>query len=125
MQQALRFFFWTNTARVDPNFGYFDFLEDYYYSRPHPSYLVDALRAISLTNFAHRAPGVPWLSRDAFRYRAQALRGVRDVLGDLQQARGDDVLLSLFLIERSEVRKRRSFSSCGLVGLYTDCVLAQ
>ena len=80
-----------------------DFLEDYYFLKPHPPYLLDAVHAVSLSHMGTRVKELPWLATKAKEYRGKALRALSKVLEDSDQARSDDVLISFFLIERAEV----------------------
>ena len=83
--------------------GFFDFLEDYFQT-DRPTYLLDALNAAALSCYAHFSPNLRHLSIGALDSRGRALRNLATVLRDVEKAKSDDVLLALYLIERSEVR---------------------
>ena len=105
--RAISFFFWTHTVpspAEHSSLGYFDFLEDYFQT-DRPKYLLDALNAAALSCYAHFLPDVPHLGIDALSSRGRALQALTHVLRDAEEAKSDDVLLALYLIERSEVRQ--------------------
>ena len=104
--RAISFFFWTHTVpspAEHSSLGYFDFLEEYFQT-DRPKYLLDALNAAALSCYAHFLPDVSHLGIDALSSRGRALQALAHVLRDTQEAKSDDVLLALYLIERSEVR---------------------
>lgn len=105
-QRAICLFFWTHTSPCsDPSggSGCLDFLEDYVSSGVREAYLYDALHAIAFSNLAHRVPTLSWIPEKALSYRAQALRSIQKTLCNAEEAKKDDVLIALFLLERAEV----------------------
>ena len=102
------------------NWGFLDFLENYYFSKPHPEYLLDAFHSVALSQISIRTRDVPWLSLKAIEYRTRALQSLRRALADLHEARSDDVLISFYLIERSEVSNHSSQRPLRLSLSFTD-----
>lgn len=82
--------------------GFMDFLDDIVLSRNLPSYLEDSFRAAALTSIAHRT-NIQWLPAKAMSSRLSALAALRQALGNEMEAKSDEVLMSLFLLEHFEV----------------------
>lgn len=115
-QHALKYFFYFHTipqrARCGTNgfIGYMGFLEDFCQNTTSGSYLHDALHAIALVSIAHRTD-LKWLPAKAMTYRASALNSLRQALSNEVEARSDNVLPALFLLERFEVSLDASLTS--------------
>lgn len=84
--------------------GHMAALPDFYSANSGVNYLHHAMLSVSLALLAHHAANDD-LIRQARQHRSQAITELRYALLDKREARSDQVLLALFLLERFEVRR--------------------